>query len=140
MLEVLDTTLVGSPDANPLTYEVVSPHGLSTFSLVRAEFSRPAIASTAVPTATPVPAPAPVGITGGLSGYLVIFGAFVLGAFAGVIVLIMLFYRLAAGKRPVYLFFFLFPGERSFRVGKHLIKCSNQTSYIYKLYSEYIEK
>jgi predicted lipid-binding transport protein (Tim44 family) len=90
MMEVLNATLIGSPDADPLTYEVVSPHGLSTFSLVRAESSRPAVVSTAVPTATPVPAPAPEGITGGMSGYLVIFGTFVLGAFAGVIALVML--------------------------------------------------
>ncbi len=37
MMEVLNATLVGSPDADPLTYEVVSPHGLSTFSMVKAE-------------------------------------------------------------------------------------------------------
>jgi hypothetical protein len=89
MMEVLNATLVGSPDADPLTYEVVSPHGLSTFSLVKAESSRPAVAPTVAPTSAPSPTPAPEGVTGGLSGYLVIFGAFVLGAVSGMAVLVL---------------------------------------------------
>jgi hypothetical protein len=84
---VLNATLVGSPDADPLTYEVVSPHGLSTFSLVRAESST--VAPTVAPTAAPSSTPVPEG-TGGLSGYLMIFGTFVIGAVAGIGVLVTL--------------------------------------------------
>jgi hypothetical protein len=62
MMEVLNATLICSPDADPLTYEVVSPHGLSTFSMVKSEASRPTVAPTAAPTATPVPTPASAGI------------------------------------------------------------------------------
>lgn len=86
MMEVLNATLIGSPDANPLTYEVVSPHGLSTFSMVKAESSRPIVAPTIAPMATPVPTPAPTGLT----GYLVIFGTFVIGAVSGVVALVLL--------------------------------------------------
>ena len=84
MMEVLNATLIGSPDADPLTYEVVSPHGLSTFSLVKAEASRPTVAPTVAPTATSVPTPAPTGLT----GYLVIVGAFVIGVVAGMVTLV----------------------------------------------------
>ena len=84
MMEVLNATLVGSPDADPLTYEVVSSHGLSTFSMVKAESGQPTVAPTVAPTATPVPTPAPAGLT----GYLVIVGAFVIGVVAGMVTLV----------------------------------------------------
>jgi hypothetical protein len=51
MMEVLNATLVDSSTADPLTYEVVSPHGLSTFSPIRVE------SSTAAPTVAPTAAP-----------------------------------------------------------------------------------
>jgi hypothetical protein len=84
MMEVLNATLVDSPDANPLTYEVVSLHGLSTFSLDKAEASRPTVAPTVAPTATPVPKPEPTSMT----GYLVIVSAFVIGVVAGIVTLV----------------------------------------------------
>jgi hypothetical protein len=86
MMEVLNAILVGIADADPLTYQVVSPHGLSMFSLVKAESARPMVAPTVPPAASPTPAPES---TGGLGGYLVIFGAFVIGAVSGMAVLVL---------------------------------------------------
>ena len=59
--DLLKATLVSSPDADPLTFEVVSPRGLSTFSLVKAATNKPMSTPypevtdmpTALPTATP---------------------------------------------------------------------------------------
>jgi hypothetical protein len=53
--------------------------------MVKAEASRPTVAPTVAQTATPAPTPAPTGLT----GYLVIVGAFVIGVFAGVSALVM---------------------------------------------------
>jgi hypothetical protein len=86
MMEVLNATLVGSPDADPLTYEVVSPHGLSTFSMVKAESST--VAPTVAPTSAPSSTPASES-PDGVGGYLVIIGAFVIGAASGMAVLTM---------------------------------------------------
>ena len=89
MMEVLNATLIGSPAADPLTFEVVSPHGLSTFTMVKAESLKPA-PTTAAPAATPSPTPAQESPSGGLTGYVVIFAAFVIGAIAGTVVLVFL--------------------------------------------------
>lgn len=85
MMEVLNATLVGSPAADPLTFEVVSPHGLSTFSIVKAE----AALATAAPTVAPTPSPAPAPESAGVTGYLAIFGTFVVGIVSGMIVMVV---------------------------------------------------
>jgi hypothetical protein len=56
-METLDAILVGSPDADRLTFEVVSPHWLSTFTMVKAESARPTVAPTIAPAASPTSAP-----------------------------------------------------------------------------------
>jgi hypothetical protein len=88
MMEVLNATLVGSPDADPLTYEVVSPHGLSTFALVGLEPARPTVVQV-TPIPAPSPSPAPGGLSGGLSGYILVFSTFVIGLVAGIAVLMI---------------------------------------------------
>ncbi len=86
--DILNAMLISSPDADPLVFEVVSPRGLSTFSVVKAEAKAPVI--TPVPaTPTPAPTPAPAGLGGGLTGYLIVFGTFVIGAVAGMGVLVL---------------------------------------------------
>ena len=86
--DILDAKLISSPDADPLVFEVVSPRGLSTFSVVKAEAKAPVI--TPVPaTPTPAATPAPAGLGGGLTGYLIVFGTFVIGVVAGMGVLVL---------------------------------------------------
>lgn len=79
MMEVLNATLIDSRDADLLTFEVVSPHGLSTFSLVKKELAQP---STAQVTSTPQSTPMPTddGIRGSL--YMMIIGL-VVGVIGG---------------------------------------------------------
>jgi hypothetical protein len=83
--DILNATLVGSPDADPLVFEVVSPRGLSTFSVASTTASTPV--STPVPV-TPTPSPVPVMASAGLAGIVVLPGVFVIGAGCGIAVLV----------------------------------------------------
>ncbi len=88
--DILNATLISSADADPLVFEVVSPRGLSTFSVVKGVASGPVSTPVPASTSTPSPAPASSGLGGGLTGYLVVIGAFVVGAIAGIGVLVLI--------------------------------------------------
>jgi hypothetical protein len=88
--DILNATLISSADADPLVFEVVSPRGLSTFSVVKGVVSGPVSTPVPTPTAAPSSTPAPSGLGGGLTGYLVVIGAFVVGAVAGIGVLVLI--------------------------------------------------
>lgn len=89
MMEVLNATLVGSPGADPLTFEVVSPHGLSTFSMVKMSLAQPTPAPVrSTPQSTPTPTPADSSLGGGLYTLVIGIAVGVIGG-AGVMFLIL---------------------------------------------------
>ncbi|OPY25326.1 MAG: hypothetical protein A4E28_03188 [Methanocella sp. PtaU1.Bin125] len=87
--DILNATLIGSPGADPLVFEVVSPRGLSTFSVVKGNANTPVVTpAPATPTPAPAATPAPANGMGGLTGILVLLGTFTVGLVAGAGILV----------------------------------------------------
>lgn len=92
--DLLNATLTSSPDANPLVFEVVSPRGLSTFSLVKEIQVQPTstpVPPTPTPVSTPVPTPE-ASADYGVSGITVAswLAAFTIGAVASVVTIVFI--------------------------------------------------
>jgi len=91
--DLLDATLVSAPDANPLVFQVVSPRGLSTFSLVEethghiVQPSSTPVPVTPVPTVKSTPVASNEVTTGSLAVW---FGIFLAGIIVGVIALVFI--------------------------------------------------